>query len=474
MKKLSFLIVGILSSLIFTVNVMAATATVSVNANSTKIVVGNTVKVTVSISSASALGSWEYSLNYDKSMMSLTKSDVSLHYAFVASNSNTKNVSYAYTFKALKSGTAEFYITSAAVIGWDENDMTIKKTSDSVQVLTQVQLEATYSKDNYLKDLVAEGYTITPAFNKDTLEYALELEPLTEKVNIIATKNDSRSSVDGSGERSLTVGLNKLNVVVTAQNGSKRTYVVNITVKELKPINVKVNNVDYTVVRNLDQITKPDTYEASTILIDGEVVPVLINKVTSYTLVLLKDATGSTKFFLYNAKENTYETYQALNISGLSIRVLEPDTKLNKYFIVKETINGEAMNVLKLDKKSPYSLINGINLETNEKGLYSYESKDLTLQKYNNDEVKKLEKDVKDYLLLIIIFASSSIILLGTLIMMLVKSKNKNKSNKKVKEVKKDEDKKEEPIREEKKENQKTEKKPKKKDKDNLDEWFEG
>ena len=49
-------------------------------------------------------------------------------------------------------------------------------------------------------------------------------------------------------------GLNKVEVVVTAQHGEKKTYVINLTVEELDPINVKVDGKNYTIVRKSGQI----------------------------------------------------------------------------------------------------------------------------------------------------------------------------------------------------------------------------
>lgn len=469
MKKVSLSIIAVISSLFLALEVQAASATIKISLSSSKIVVGNTVRATVTISSAEALGSWEYSLNYDKSKLTLTKSDVDLHYVYVAQNSSTKTVSYSYTFKSTKSGTAEFYLSSASVVGWNENDMGVTKKNASVSIITQAQLEATYSKDNYLKSLTVEDQTLTPVFNKETLVYALDLEPLTASIKVIATKQDSRSSVEGDGDKTLTVGLNKIDIVVTSQSGNKRTYIINANVKELTPINVKINNEDYTVVRNLTDIAKPDMFTETTILIDGEEVPALFNELTKYTLVGLKDAANVSKLYLYNQDKNEYTLYQALNMGGISIRVLEPITILNNYKKVKETINEEKVTTLKFSPKSDYSLIYGLNLETNKENFYSFDRKDLTLQKYNQEEVKKLEKDANSYLVLTIIFALSSVILLGTLIMTL--QKRKTKSIKKEKEVKKEEPKEKS---KEKKEEPKVEEKEVKKSKNNLNDWFEG
>lgn len=49
------------------------------------------------------------------------------------------------------------------------------------------------------------------------MSYALEVENSVESINVIATKEDSKSSVQGSGAITLSEGLNALNIVVTAE-----------------------------------------------------------------------------------------------------------------------------------------------------------------------------------------------------------------------------------------------------------------
>jgi hypothetical protein len=48
-------------------------------------------------------------------------------------------------------------------------------------------------------------------------------------VTISATANHSGASVSGTGNRSLSVGDNPFNVVVTAENGTQKTYTVIVT-----------------------------------------------------------------------------------------------------------------------------------------------------------------------------------------------------------------------------------------------------
>ena len=86
----------------------------------------------------------------------------------------------------------------------------------------------------------------------------------SDKINITATTSSSTSKVEGTGEKKLEYGKNEFKIIVTAENGSKRTYILNITrydtnntLKSIK-INgeeVKINdNKEITFTTKLDKI----------------------------------------------------------------------------------------------------------------------------------------------------------------------------------------------------------------------------
>ena len=55
---------------LFKVN--ASSALINVSTNKTSVVVGNSITVTVKISSTEAIGAWEYDLSYDNSILNST------------------------------------------------------------------------------------------------------------------------------------------------------------------------------------------------------------------------------------------------------------------------------------------------------------------------------------------------------------------------------------------------------------------
>ena len=88
------------------------------------------------------------------------------------------------------------------------------------------------SPNNALKSLSVSGCNLTPTFNYNTLNYAIEVANSVSKVKISATAYDSTATISGTGELKLAVGSNKATIKVTAQNGDVRNYVITIVRKE--------------------------------------------------------------------------------------------------------------------------------------------------------------------------------------------------------------------------------------------------
>ncbi len=84
------------------------------------------------------------------------------------------------------------------------------------------------SPNNKLNGLGADGFTLTPTFNKDTVSYDLIVDHSVTNVTINASAIDSTASVRGTGSIQLQSGNNEITVTVRAQNGSERNYVIHV------------------------------------------------------------------------------------------------------------------------------------------------------------------------------------------------------------------------------------------------------
>ena len=84
------------------------------------------------------------------------------------------------------------------------------------------------SPNNKLNGLGVEGFTLTPTFNRDTYSYDLIVDHSVSNVAVSASAIDSKASVRGNGNVSLSSGINDISVVVRAENGTERTYTIHV------------------------------------------------------------------------------------------------------------------------------------------------------------------------------------------------------------------------------------------------------
>ena len=427
-KKILFTVLTFFLTFIFSVKAYASTS-ISVKSNSS-VTVGNTITTTVTISSSEALGSWNFVVGYDTSKLTLLDNTTQRIVGY--GDGSTKSKSYTFKFKAKAVGTAKVYIDSASYYTWNEVAENVSKGSKSINVVNKTTTPTVrYSKNNNLSSLEIEGYKLEPEFNKDKLEYTITLPKETYKIKLNAKTEDSKASVSGIGEITLVDGENKLEVKVTAENGNVKTYVIKATVEEPNPINVKIDDKEYNVVRKKDGLTIPTNYRETTVDLSGESVLAFYGEITKYNLVALKDENSNINFYIYD--NDTYKLYKELNFNSINIYPyqIDDDKILNGYSKDKMDINGMELEIL-TDNKG-YPIIYGMNLNTGEISYYTYDSKENTLQRYNNEVLKKIEKENKMYFYISIALGSFCIIEL--LIMIIILATRSNKNVKKIEET---------------------------------------
>jgi len=429
MKKVfNILIIAILMFLI-NINVKAANATISVTGNSSA-VVGNTITVNVTLSSSSSLGSWDFSVGYDTSKLRLTYSDAESTQRAVnaAQGPGQTSKTYTFKFKALSSGTAKIYINSAEVYAWDDRSlMNVTKGSKSISLKTMQEIQASYSKNNYLSSLSVEGYDLSPKFDKDTLEYTVELDSTIERINVEGSVADRTASLTGTGEKELVEGENLIEIIVTAQNGNTRKYMIKANVKELNPINVKVGEDEYTVVKRKKILTVPDNFVETTVVINNEEIPAFYNEITKYTIVGLKDKEGKVNLFLYDLDSGKYTLYQELNFNSNKLFLLDVPKKMpDGLKEVELEINDKKIKAYKFDYSEIYYIIYGMNLNTGNKDFYMYDSEEHTIQRYDSTMLDKLTGEKDKYLTVVIVL---SCVCFLTMLFLLIEVNKYHKKN---------------------------------------------
>lgn len=424
--KTKLWVFGLLCFMAFSLNVNAAS--VSVKASSSSITKGGTVTFTTTVSSSSPLVTIEGSLSCSGAGV-----NGGANLSFEDSSNSIYSKTFTYTAKANSTGTITCSTSGVRITDMSSGDwINLNNASTSVSVKDAVVIPPKeYSSNNYLEELSIDGFELSPEFDKETLEYSVEVPNNTEKVIINAKKEDSTASVSGSGEVSVSEGANKIEVKVTAQNGNERVYVINVNVKELDPINVTVDDKEYTIIRKNDVLEPPAGYEETTVKIGDEDVLAYTNDKTKYTLVGLKDEDGNGAWYIYDEEKDTYTPYVFYNFNGVSLITLDMPKNLIPDGFVKSSFeyNDERVEGYKYKSNSQFYLIYGMNSETGEKGLYMFDKKEGTVQRFN-DEIADIYKDKADlyFMILMIVSGIVGVAIVATAVVLIVRTKKRKKN----------------------------------------------
>ena len=406
-------------------NVSAASCRIGVSAPSS-VVVGQSFKVTVTVAGSASIGSWEYTLSYDSSKVRLNSG--TLHVVDYGNGSKSSS-SYSYSFTALQSGSATFKPVNASVLDYASTNECLSSTgSASVSMKSQSEIEASYSRNNNLSSLSVEGADLSPSFNKNITEYQATLPVDTTKAKIIATAQDSKASITGAGEVDVVDGINKIEIIVTAEHGEKKKYVINLTVQVLDPVKVKVDGKTYTVVRKKGQVENiPVGFTETTIKIGDQDVCAYQIEIAKILLVALKDNEGNIKLFIYDKNKNSYTSFMEAKGGEVNLLILNNEKIKTPLDFVKTSFKINDLKIegykYRYDKNDNYYLVYAKNLETGDEGFYLYDKKNSTFSRY----YKELS-DIKDMHTKYVFYVAAALALIFVLII-IFKLLGKFKSN---------------------------------------------
>lgn len=159
--------------------------------------------------------------------------------------------------------------------------------------------EDTRSKDNTLKSLSVSEGTLSPKFSKNTTSYKVDLPADATSITVKATANDSKASVSGAGKIKLSAGNNEVNVVVTSEYGTKKTYTINVYVDEKPLIYTEYNGEKLGVVRNVNGVKAPENFKKTKVKLDGKEINAWTNEKMKKTIVYLSDEDNNKDFYLF-------------------------------------------------------------------------------------------------------------------------------------------------------------------------------
>ena len=415
MKNIKYMLFAIFSMFVFGTVVFAAPS-YSFSVSTSNVENGKSVTASVTVKNTAA---WNIKIISSGSTYGCNNS-----WADATSNGNNTTKTFSTTCKASSLGTISFTL-SGDITSADGSNSNVSG-SKSVQVVEPRPA----STVNTLKSLSVEGYELTPAFDENTLEYSVEVPSTVNSVKINASKKDSRSSVSGDGEKEVSEGLNRFDIVVKAESGAEKTYVVVVNVKDNNPIEVKVGDKTYSVVKNSKYLEIPEGYVEGKVTINGVEVPSFTNEANNLTLVALKDETGNTFFFIYD--DGKYTKFVELNGVSLNIMPLSIDEVrfkgLNKATI---TIDGNEIDALSYNDNKNYYILYAMNLSDGKSSYYIYDQKNNSYIEFDENLFNELTKSDNTYMYA---FCASLGVIFLCIIIIIVQSKSRAKIIKRIRE----------------------------------------
>lgn len=407
MKKriLKSSIVTLSLSLILALNIIiVGAASFSVSRSASSVSPGGSFTVTISASGAG-------------------KFSVSASNGSVSSSSVWVEGSASVTCTAGQSGTTTVTVTAVDATGYDESPISgSKSTSVSVkspssssgssnsssgsssssnssssssssnnQNTASQEPEVKKSSEKNLSSLSISEGTLSPKFSASETSYDVELTSDIESITISAKAKDSKAKVSGTGEKALKIGTQAFEVVVTAEDGSKKSYTININVVEKPTVFTNMGDTKLGILKSAVNVEAPEGYKGTEIELEGEKVPAWTNETTGLTLVYLMDEDGNKNFYIVEDGQVS-EKYETLTVLGKTYIILTiPDNlkeqdglKSSKVKIGDLEIDGWSFEDEALNNYSVVYLMN----DAGEKGLYTYEGTEGTLQKYTAVEEK--------------------------------------------------------------------------------------
>ena len=348
--------------------------------------VGKNATFTVKISGVAA---WNLKL-----VGSGATSGCSANFADVTADGGNTSKSFTITCKATSIGTITF------VASGDVTSSNGANSNVSITKTVNVVKEREKDTEARLSSLSVSGYKID--FDKDKTTYVVNVEPTTSSITISAKAISGTAKISGAGKKTVDAAGGKFNIICTAENGTKKTYTINVSVIDSNPINVNVGNDKYTVVKSSKLLVAPSNSVESTVKINNVEVPAFTTQKAKLTIVGLKDNDGNIRYAVY--ENGNYKLYNENKSSNIMLYI--SNKKLEGYKETKVTINNEEYVAYEINSR--FKLVYAMNLENGEYNYYKYDTVENTFQYYETENSVSTNNS-KIFIVTTIVFAITTL-----------------------------------------------------------------
>ena len=311
--KKTFITCTVVFALLLCMTQSVFAAGISVTAGQSSVKVGNTVAFTITVPSNTQ--AWTYQVAWSDNLTYISGDTEPM--GFEGKNSTRNQL----IFKANGEGTGKVWIAGGSYsIDLQPYDAS---GSATVTIVSASQPSQGYdhgdfdddppapskSSNNALASLTVSAGELAPAFDPAITDYTLSLPLRTNQITFTATPSDSKATVQGDGEVALRGGENKVAVVVTAEDGSAKTYNITVKVAREPTVFFSLNGESLGVMQDTDGVTPPAGFSPTTVPYSGEELPAWTNAAGQMLLYLVNQDTLAAGFYLYDEAEGVQSPY---------------------------------------------------------------------------------------------------------------------------------------------------------------------
>lgn len=240
---------------------------------------------------------------------------------------------------------------------------------------------------SYLSTLGVSNGTLSPKFQSDIHEYTLDLDNRISTITVDAESVDAKASVSGTGEKTLELGENKIEVICTAEDGSSTTYTIVAKVSEKPAVFINYGTAKLGVLSEADTTVLSNAFSETTITVDGQEIKAWRDETIPLTLVYLVNDKQEKDFYIYEEGKGAVSIYRPIALCGKNLVMIDIPQELRE----RSDMNFGAIQVDHVTLQGwtfddetfkGYSLIYMMDQQGN-KQYYQYEETSNSLQQFS-------------------------------------------------------------------------------------------
>ena len=240
--------------------------------------------------------------------------------------------------------------------------------------------------------------TLSPAFSKDVTKYNISVEQGVTDLVVSAKTEDAKAKINVQWSN-LDPGDNTTKVIVTAEDGSKKEYVIytKVPVEETTPpmpedpITTVIDGTEYYVGNINDSVTLPEGFESFEYNYNGKTVVAGKGLVKDLIVMYLTSGTGEAgKLYIYDEVANSFYPMVNITMSQKLYTIVKAPEELvvpvgyNESVI---TIDGVEFTGWQISELEGIYLVYAMNWE-GQAGLYYYDIAESQMMKYFDSSVE--------------------------------------------------------------------------------------